>query len=58
MAGSLGHTKGDAEEEVLPCFVGSGRIAGSSALEHTSSSLRLHSSQECWMDLQVAAPDH
>lgn len=22
MAGSLGHTKGDAEEEVLPCFVG------------------------------------
>lgn len=36
---------------------GSGRIAGRSALEHTTSHLRVQA-QECWVVLQVAATDH
>lgn len=35
----------------------SGRIAGSSALEHTTSHLRVQA-QECWVVLQVGAADH
>lgn len=55
--GSLGCTEWGAEEEVLPFMWGSGRIAGSSALEHITSPLRVQG-QECWVVLQVAPADH